>query len=110
MVADSVARRAPGQAAEFLAKFAGELARQSGAEFSELRVIALLHLCHVQQTLQRSGDAERTRQEALALFDGIGEPGTKLNIEDRLAEALIQFAEYRRASWPRGQTVTVSDR
>jgi tetratricopeptide (TPR) repeat protein len=108
MVADSVARKAPAQAKEFLAKFAGELAQQSGVEFAELRVIALLYLCHVQQALGQKVESERTLPEALALFDGIGEPGTKLNIEDRLAEVLIQLAEYRRAIRPCEQAIALS--
>ena len=97
LTARHVAAADPARAAEFFAQFAAEAGRQSGVEFAELRVIALLHLCRVEDRLEKKGEAERSRQEAIATFDVAGESGSKLNIQDRLADVLIEFGEYRRA-------------
>jgi tetratricopeptide (TPR) repeat protein len=60
-------------------------------------VIALLNLCRMQERLQQTHESEGTRREAILMLDQIGGPGNSLNIEDRLADALIEFGEYRRA-------------
>jgi len=103
-----VAKESPAQAAELFAKYAGELAAQPGVEFAELRVIALLSLCKVQGLMGRTEEAERTRQEAIEVFDGLGEAGAKLNIQDWLAESLTQLGEYRRAIRPCEQALALS--
>jgi tetratricopeptide (TPR) repeat protein len=65
MTAGSQAR-----AAEVFSKFADELKQQPGLEFAELRVIALLNLCRMQERLGQTQESERTRQEAIALLEG----------------------------------------
>jgi tetratricopeptide (TPR) repeat protein len=102
------APNSPARAAELLSKFAADLSLQSGLEFAELRVIALLHLCQMQQRLQQTEESERTRQEAISTFDQIGESGNRPNIQDRLADVLIDFKEYRRAIWPCEQAIKLS--
>src|SRR5207245_2948641 len=97
LTADHMAASSPARAAEFFSKFAAELKPQSGPEFVELRVIALFYLCRMQERLQQTQESERTRQEAISVLDQIGEPGNSLNIEDRLADLLVEFGEYRRA-------------
>ncbi len=103
MSANSAAR-----AAEFFAKFAAELQQRSELEFGELRVIALLNLCRMQQQLQQTHESEQTRQEAIALLDQIGESGKKLNIQDRLADVLIECGQYRQAIRPCEQALHLS--
>ena len=97
LTADHMAASSTARAAEVFSKFAAELKQQSGPEFAELRVAALLHLCRMQERLQQIHESELTRQEAISLLDQIGEPGNSLNIEDRLADLLVEFGEYRRA-------------
>jgi tetratricopeptide (TPR) repeat protein len=85
------------RAAEFFSKWAAELSQKSGLEFAELRVIALLNLCRMLKRLQRTDESERIRQEALIMLDQFGEPGNRVNIQDRLADTLVDFGEHRRA-------------
>jgi len=101
--ADSASR-----AAEFLSKWAAELSEHSGVEFAELKVIALLNLCRMREQLQQNDEAERSRHEAITLFDHSSEPGNKVNIEDRLADVLVEFGEYRRAIRPCEQAIKLS--
>lgn len=91
MAADSA------RAAELFSTWAAELGQKSGPEFAELRVIALLNLCRMLERLQQTNEAARTRQAAISLLDQISEPGSRLNIQDRLADVLVDFGEYRRA-------------
>ena len=95
-------------AAELLSKFAADLGAQSGPEFAELRVIALLHLCRIQNRLQQTAKSERTRREAISAFDQIAEFGSRPNIQDRLADVLVEFREYRRAIRPCEQAINLS--
>jgi len=108
LVARPLGDGSPARAAELLAKFAADLGVQSGLEFAELRVIALLHLCRMQQRLQRTEESERTRQEATSTFDQIGESGNRPNIQDGLADVLVEFKEYRRAIRPCEQAIKLS--
>ncbi len=85
------------RAAELFSSWAGELSQKSGLEFAELRVIALLNSCRMLKRLQQSDESERVRQEALTMLDQFGEPGNRVNIQDRLADTLVDFGEYRRA-------------
>ncbi len=98
------------QGAEFFSKWAAELREKPGPEFAELRVIALLHLCRMQERLGQTGESERTRQEAISRFDQLGKPGKRLNIHDRLADTLIDFGEYRRAIGSCEQAIKLSGR
>ena len=79
MAADSA------RAAELFSTWAAELGQKSGPEFAELRVIALLNLCRMLERLQQTNETTRTRQAAISLLDQISEPGSRLNIQDRLA-------------------------
>ena len=97
LTADHMVAGSPERAAEVFSKFADELKQQSGPEFAELRVIALFNLCRTLERLLQTHESERTRQEAIATLDHIGGPGNSLNIEDRLADVLVAFGEYRRA-------------
>jgi tetratricopeptide (TPR) repeat protein len=103
MAADLLAR-----GAELFSKFAVDLSQQSELEFAELRVIALLNLCRMQERLQQTGESERTRQEAISMLDQMGESGNRLNIQDRLADVLVEFGEYRRAIRPCEQAIKLS--
>ena len=96
LTADHMAADSPARAAEVFSKFAAELKQQSGREFAELRVIALFSLCRMQERLGQTQESERTRQEAVAMLDQFGAPGNSLHIEDRLADVLVEFGEYRR--------------
>jgi tetratricopeptide (TPR) repeat protein len=96
--------------AEFLSKWAAELSQKAGLEFAELRVIALLNLCRMLERLQQTDESERTRQEAISMLDRISEPGNKLNIQDRLADVLVDFGEYRRAIRSCEQAIKLSGR
>ena len=89
-------------------KFAADLGLQSGLEFAELRVIALLHLCRIQERLQQTDESARTRQEAISIFDQIAESGNRPKIQDGLADVLIEFKEYRRAIRPCEQAIKLS--
>src|SRR5438132_10685111 len=100
MAADLLAR-----GAELFSKFAADLSQESGLEFAELRVIALLNLCRMQERLQQSSESQRTRQEAISMLDQMAESGKRLNIEDRLADVLVEFGEYRRAIRPCEQAI-----
>ena len=100
--------KSPAPAAESLSKFAADLSLKSGLEFAELRVIALLHLCLMQQRLQQTDESQRTRQQAISTFDQIGEAGNRPNIQDRLADVLIECKEYRRAMRPCEQAIKLS--
>lgn len=108
LAARSLAAHAPARAAELLSKFAADLGLESGLEFAELRVIALSHLSRLQQRLQQTGESERTRQEAISNFDQIRESGNRPNIQDRLADVLVEFKEYRRAIRPCEQAINLS--
>lgn len=108
IVASHVTTSSPTQAAEYFSKFAAELGQQPGLEFAELRVIALLNLCRMQEKLGQTGESSRTRQEAIATFDKIGESGQRLNVEDRLADVLVECGEYRRAIPPCEQAIKLS--
>lgn len=96
-VANHMAAASPARTAEFFLKFANDLRSESGLEFDELRVIALLNLSRAQERLQQTQDSRLTRREAITMLDRIGEPSNKLNIQDRLADVLVEFGEYRRA-------------
>lgn len=85
------------RAAEFFSKWAAELSQKSELEFAELRVIALLNLSRTLKRLQQTDESERTRQEALTILDQFDQPGNRVNIQDRLADTLVDFGEYRRA-------------
>ena len=108
LTARHAAGNSPAQAAEFFSKFAADLDAQSGSGFAELRVIALLNLYRMQERLGQSQEAERTRQQAIALFDGLAESGGKLNIQDRLADTLIECGEFRRAVRPCEQAIQLT--
>lgn len=108
LAARPLAAGSPARAAELLSKFAADLCLQSGPEFAELRVIALLHLCQIQQRPRQTDESERTRQAAISTFDRIGESGNRPNIQDRLADVLIEFREYRRAIRPCEQAIKLS--
>jgi tetratricopeptide (TPR) repeat protein len=95
-------------AAESLSKFAADLSQQAGPEFAELNVIALLNLCRAQARLQQTDESLRTRLKAISVFDQIRESGSQLNIQDRLADALIEFEEYRRAIRPCERAIKLS--
>jgi tetratricopeptide (TPR) repeat protein len=97
LVARHATGSAPDRAVEFFLKFAAELNQQPGVEFAELRVIALLNLSRALERLQQSQQASETRQQAIAALDQIAVPGARLNIEDRLADVLLEFGEFRRA-------------
>lgn len=96
------------RAAELFSKFAVDLSQQAGTEFAELQVIALLHLCRTQERLKQTGEAQRTRQEAITMLDQIQGPGKRLNIQDDLADVLVEFGEYRRAIRPCEQAIKLS--
>jgi len=98
----------PSLAAESLTKFADDLNKQTGTEFAELRVIALLNLCRAQEKLQQTEESRRNRQEAVSIFDHIDESGKRLKIQDRLADVLIERGEYRRAIRPCEQAIKLS--
>jgi tetratricopeptide (TPR) repeat protein len=108
LTARSWADHSPGRAAELLSKFAADLGLQPGLEFAELRVMALLHLCRIQQRLQQTDESERSRREAILTFDQLGESGSRPNIQDRLADVLVEFKEFRRAIRPCEQAVKLS--
>lgn len=108
LAARSIAAGSSARVAELLSKFAADLGLQFGLEFAELRVIALLHLCRIHQRLQQTSESERTREEAISTFDHIGESGNRPNIQDRLADVLIEFKEYRRAIRPCEQAIKLS--
>jgi tetratricopeptide (TPR) repeat protein len=109
LAGDRMATQSPERAAELLSKFASELERQSGLEFTELRVIALLQLSRIQERqLPQSGEAGRIRHEATSIFDQLGDAGDKANIQDALADLLIEFKEYRRAIRPCEQAIKLS--
>lgn len=98
----------PARGAELFSQWAAELSQRPGPEFAELRVIALLNLCRMQERLQQTGESARASQEAIALLDQIGRPGSRLKIQDRLADVLIEFGEYRRAIRPCEQAIQLS--
>lgn len=104
MAADST------RAADFFSKWAAELGQKPELEFAELRVIALLNLCRMQERLQRVDESERARQEAVSILDQINEPSGSLNIQDGLADVLFDFGEYRRAIRPCEQAIKLSRR
>jgi len=108
VLAGNMGASSPLRAAELLSKFAAELRNRVGAEFAELRVIALLNLCRAQERLQQTDESQRTRQEAISTFDQIEESGKGLKIQDRLADVLIELGEYRRAIRPCEQAVKLS--
>src|SRR5206468_1246529 len=110
LAAKHVAGDSAARAAELFSKFAADLRQQSGLEFAELRVIALFNLCRIQERLQQVLESERTRQEAISMLDQIGESGKRLNIQDRLADVLVEFGEYRRATGPCEQAIKLSGR
>ncbi len=62
----------------------------------------------MQQRLQQTDESERTRQVAISTFDQIGESGNRPNIQDRLADVLVEFREYRRAIRPCEQAIKLS--
>jgi tetratricopeptide (TPR) repeat protein len=98
----------PARAADFFSKWAAELSQKPELEFAELRVVALLNLSRMLERRQQSDEAARTRQEAIAIIDGMRESGKSLNIQDRLADVLIDFGEYRRAIRPCEQAIQLS--
>jgi tetratricopeptide (TPR) repeat protein len=108
IAANHVSPGSPPRGAEFFSKFAADLSQQRGAEFAELRVIALLNLCRVQERLGHTDESRRTRQEATSSLDQIEQPGKRLNIQDRLADVLVEFGEYRRAIRPCEQAIQLS--
>src|SRR5690348_6313418 len=97
VVATQLTTKSPVRAHELFTRFAAALKQQPGSAFTELRVIALLNLSRVQERLGHARECGETRQMALSLFDGIGRPGDAANIQDMLAEVLIERGEYRRA-------------
>ena len=97
LVVSHMATASPQKAAEFFDKWSDELAQQPGVEFAELRAVALLELSRVQERRQQTSEARSSREEAMSMFDGAGEPGNNLNIQDRVADVLIESGEYRRA-------------
>ena len=107
MVANHMAAD-PARAAEFFSKFIADLNQEKGLEFTELKAIALFNLSQVQERLQQADESKRNREEAVSMFDQMGGPGNKLNIEDRLADVLIEFGEYRRAIQPCEQAIKLS--
>ena len=108
LTAHHLTRDSAVRAAELFSKFATDLSQQSGLEFAELRVIALLNLCRMQERLQQTHESQCTRQDAISMLDQMGESGKRLNIEDRLAVVLIEFGEYRRAIQPCEQAIKLS--
>jgi len=108
IAANHVSPGSPSRAAEFFSKLAADLSQQRGLEFAELRVIALLNLCRVQERLGQTDDSQRTHQEATSSLDKIEQLGKRLNIQDRLADVLVEFGEYRRAIRPCEQAIQLS--
>ena len=108
LTAERVARESPARAAELLSRYAAELGKQSGVEFAELRVIALLKLSKVQEWARQTHESQQTREEAISIGDQLGEPGNRVNIQDRLADALVECGEYRRAIRPCEQAIRLS--
>jgi tetratricopeptide (TPR) repeat protein len=97
-----------GRGAEFFSKWATELSQKPGREFAELRVIALLNLCRMLERMQQTGESKRAREEAISLLEQIGAPGSRLNIQDRLADVLVDFGEYKRAIQSCEQAINLS--
>jgi tetratricopeptide (TPR) repeat protein len=97
IVAKNIAPASSQQAVELLSRYAAELNQQSEPGFEELRAIALLSLSRAQRSAQQAQESERNREEAMAILDRIDEPGSRLNIQDGLANVLIEAGEFRRA-------------
>lgn len=108
LTARNVSAASPERAAGFLSQYAAELDARSGPEFAELEVIALLHLSRIRQRLQQNDESERARQQAISIFDQIGGSGARPNIQDQLADVLIEWSEYRRAIRPCEQAIQLS--
>ena len=100
----------PKRGAEALSKWAEELSQKPGVEFAELRVIALLNLCRMLERLQRTDESERARAEAISILDHTGESGNAAGIQDRLADALMDFGEYKRAIRACEQSIRLSSK